>query len=249
MRIYLLSTIIALLTFSCRSFKTESHYITSGENQKELTYQAFYEKGFKVKAVDYNPSENIYKKETTFNGKGLQESETTYYDTAQTVGLEILYRYNGEILTKVLAINIVNGERVDTTKIDYLNKLDSLGRVIQTTSVIDNDTNIIEYQYTDFDKVSNVLSKVGNRLISYEKFYYNENKQKNKYILKIPDYKLEKQEFYNYSDTLLTQIVLLNNSDTLRIDNYDYNEIGLKTSIETIDYKSGDTSKIIIEYE
>ena len=80
-------------------------------------------------------------------------------------------------------------------------------------------------------------------------YYYNDNGQKQEYVLRIPDYSIENHMIYYYSDTLLTQIISIKNSDTLRIERFDYNEIGLKKNIEIIDNKLDIVSKIIIEYE
>ena len=172
-----------------------------------------------------------------------------YFDSTMTTGSEILFRYDDKILTQVLTINIVESNHIDTTVIDFTNELDSLNRLLKSVSITENDTLVIEYQYTDLNKPFNVLTKFGNSLISYENYYYNDNGQKLEYFLRIPDYNVEKHVKYYYTDTLLTQIISINNSDTLKIERFNYNEKGLKKNIEIIDNKLDVVSKIIIEYE
>ena len=230
--------IIGLIIISCgnsKHFRIENRYEISNDSSgmdRQLIHQVHYDKkGIKGKEIVYKPSPNIFQKETGFDSKGNKTSEITYFDSAMTTGTEILFRYNDKILTQVLAINNVERNHIDTTIINFTNELDSLNRLIKSVSITENDTNVIEYQYSDLNKPVNVISKFGNSFISYENYYYNDNGQKQEYVLRIPDYSIEKHMIYYYSDTLLTQIISIKNSDTLRIERFDYNEMGLKKNI------------------
>jgi|WetSurMetagenome_2_1015567.scaffolds.fasta_scaffold67150_2 hypothetical protein len=261
MKIY--SLILIFILFTClqkekRDPTTEDWYEMSTLKTspvkkliKRINYK--YEKD-RLKTVTSYDFKLNYLEEFNYDDNGLVQSFATFYDSLRQGGSRAFNKYEDKILVKQKMIFVDNGIATDSNTAIIINEFDSLKRVKKSISVVQKtisvsqpESLIYEYSYSNNGQVSSVNRRFGNVSTDHQLYYYSPKNVLQEYIFESGKNKFH--HYLYYTDTLLTQTIITNGSDTLTIEKFGYDENGLKNSIETFNNKNKSVKKIQIEYK
>lgn len=243
-----------LLTFSsiaqAQKNETQYFYKLTNDSTKELNkIKEFNDNEILIKEILFKPSNTTYKATYEYYNDGEPKSNIIFYDSLEQVGVKNVFKRSKDNIQYQKTFNIINGKATEKKKIKIINLVDEKGNNIQTITEIDNSKGLVINEFNSNNQITNRLVILDSDTISRLKYHYNKNRQLEAKELTLPAFNSIKCQkyFYDNQSRLATRIIL-QNSDTMRIDFYKYKGTKLD-SIYVNDLKNREEYKIVIEYK